>query len=66
MGADADDPAGVHDDDPVGVHDRADPLGDDDHGRAAELAVERRAQPRVGREVERREAVVEDVDLGAA
>ena len=33
------------------------------HGRAAHLAVERGAQPRVGRRVERRERVVEDVDL---
>ena len=43
----------------------ADPLGDDDHRRVAELALERRPQPGVGREVERGEAVVEDVDRGA-
>ncbi len=55
----------VHDDDPVGVHDRAHALRDDDHRRLARLVHERRAQPRVGLEVQRREAVVEDVDLRA-
>ena len=59
--ADADDAAFVHDDDPVGVEDRADALGDDDHGRAGQLALQRGAQPRVRAEVERSEAVVEDV-----
>ena len=59
-----DDRAAVEDDDPVGAHDRPDALGDDHHGRVADLAVERRPEPRVGLEVERREAVVEDVDLG--
>ncbi len=62
--AHADDRAAVEDDDPVRAHDRADALGDDHHGRVAELAVEGRPEPRVGLEVERREAVVEDVDLG--
>ncbi len=47
------------------LQDRADPLGDDDHRRAAELPAERRPQAGVGREVERREAVVEDVDRRA-
>ena len=64
MRADADDAPAVHHDDAVGVHDRAHALGDDDHGRLGGLALERGAQPRVGLEVERREAVVEDVDLG--
>ena len=41
-----------------------DALGDDDHRRVADLSRQRGAQPRVGPEVERREAVVEDVDLG--
>ena len=60
--ADPDDRAVVHDDDLVGVQDRADSLGDDDHGRVAELALEGRPEARVGREVEGAEAVVEDVD----
>ena len=42
----------------------ADALGDDDHRRVGRLLLERRAQPGVGREVERREAVVEDLDPG--
>ena len=54
----------VEDDDPVGVEDRPDALGDDDHRRVAQLPPERRAQARVGPEVEGREAVVEDVDVG--
>jgi hypothetical protein len=52
------------DDDLVGVDDRPDALRDDDHGRSAQLAVERRPEAGVGREVERAEAVVEDIDGG--
>src|SRR5947207_523859 len=56
------DAALVQDDDPVGVHDRADPLGDDEYGRLAGVGAQCRAQPRIGAGVERREAVVEEVD----
>ena len=56
------DRAGLQDHDLVGVHDRAHALGDDEHGRVAGLVAQRRAEPGVGREVEGREAVVEDVD----
>ena len=51
----------VEHDDPVGVDDRADALGDDDDRRVLRLGTQRRAQPRVGAGVERREAVVEQV-----
>ena len=65
VGPDADDPAAVEDDDPVGAHDRADPLGDDDRRWRPSISRARAARrQRVGLEVERREAVVEDVDLG--
>ena len=56
----------VQHDDAVGVHHRADALRDDEDGRVGEFGLERRAQPGIGREVERREAVVEHVDRGAA
>src|SRR5437762_862526 len=62
MRADAFDAALVQDDDPVGVHDRADPLSDDEYGRLAGVGAQCRAQPRIGARVERREAVVEEVD----
>ena len=62
----ADDRAAVEDDDPVGAHDRADALGDDHDGRVADLPLEGGPQQRVRLEVERREAVVEDVDVGRA
>ena len=65
MGADPGDRAAVEDDDLVGAHDRADPLGHDDDRRVGDLIGERRPQGRVGLEVEGREAVVEDVDVGA-
>ena len=66
MRADADHPSVVEDDDAVGVDDGADALRDDEHGGVRGFALERGAQLRVGREVERREAVVEDVDVRLA
>ena len=62
--ADAADAALLEHDDLVGVQDGADPLRDHDHGRVLGLALESGAQHRIGLEVERREAVVEDVDVG--
>ena len=64
MPAAANDPPGIHDQDPIGVHDRAHALGNDDHRRPAELALERGSKSCVGTEVKRREAVVEDEDAG--
>ncbi len=52
--------------DAVGVHDRAHPLGHHEDRRVARLPSQGGAQPRVGREVQGREAVVEHVHLGAA
>ena len=62
----ADHRAVVEHDDLVGVDDRRDPLRDDDHRGVAGDGPQRRAQPRVGGEVERRERVVEQVDLRLA
>ena len=59
------DPARVQDQDLVGVPDRADPLRDDDHV-APVIGRQRSPQPRVGGLVERRERVVEQVDLRLA
>jgi len=59
------DRAVFEDDDLVRVHDRADALRDDDLRRARHFPCKRGAQTRVGREVEGRKAVVEDVDRGA-
>ena len=55
--------AALEDDDLVGVGDGGHALGDDHHGRVAGVRSQRGPQPRVGREVERRERVVEQVDL---
>ena len=66
MLADADHPAVVEHDDAVGVDDGADALRDHEHRGVGRLGLERGAQPGVGDEVERREAVVEDVDVGLA
>src|SRR5436309_1655725 len=62
MRSDPDDAAGVHHHDPIGVQDRPDALGDDDLRGPPDVAVEGGPQARVRREVERAEAVVEDVD----
>ena len=64
MGAAADDGAVLEDDDQVGVADGGDALGDDHDRRVAGDRPQRRPQPGVGGEVERRERVVEQVDLG--
>ena len=53
-------------DDLIGVHDGAHTLGDDQHGRILDLNGQRLAQRRIGGEVERGEAVVEDVQVGLA
>ena len=66
MRADADDAPFVEDDDAVGGDDRADALRDDEHRGVGGFGPQRGAQPGVGGEVERREAVVEDVDVGPA
>ena len=63
MRADADDATVVEDDDAVGIEDGADALGDDEHGGVRRFALECGAQPGVGREVQRRKAVVEDVHV---
>ena len=63
MGAPADDPAVFEHEDLVGVGDGRHPLGDDDHRSVAGVRFERRSQPGVGGQVERRERVVEHVDL---
>ena len=63
MGTGADDPALVEHEDAVGVADGVDPLGDDDDGRVGDVLGERRAQGCVGRVVQCRERVVEQVDL---
>ncbi len=65
MGAGAHQSAGVEHEDLVGVADRRDALGDDEHGGVGDPRRERGPQPGVGGEVERRERVVEHVDLGS-
>ena len=62
MGADADNSTLVHDDDAIGVEDRTDALGNDDHGRLSQLALERGTQTGIRAKVESAEAVVEDID----
>ena len=62
--ADADHLAVLEHDDAVGVGDGRDALGDDDLGHVGQLPPQRLPQPGVGRQVERRERVVEDEDVG--
>ena len=50
----------------IGIHDGRNPLGDDDDRRMPGDGPERRAQPRLGAEIERREGLVEEIDLGLA
>ena len=64
MGAEADGLPAFDHQDLVGGEDRRDALGDDDDGRVGDDRHQRGAQARVGREVERRERVVEEVDVG--
>ena len=64
MGAEADGLAVFEYEDLVGAGDRRDPLRHDHHGRSGRERHERGTQPCVGGEVERRERVVEQVDLG--
>ncbi len=58
----AHDPPVVEHDDPVGMQDRAHPLRDDQNRRVLGLGPQRGAELGVGRRVERRETVVEQVD----
>ena len=58
----ADDETVLQHDDLVGVDDGRHPLGDDDHRPVPGHRPERRPQPGVGGQVERRERVVEQVD----
>ena len=66
MRSQPDDEAVLEDDDVVGVDDGRHPLRDDDHRRLSRDGSQRLAQAGVGREVERRERVVEQVDLRLA
>src|SRR4051794_26481029 len=66
VAAPSDDHTVLEHDDLVGVADGRHPLGDDDGDRGAHHRGQRGAQPRVGREVERGERVVEQVDPGFA
>jgi len=56
----------VDHDDPVGIHHRGDALCDDNHGCIGYLLLECCAQLRIGLEIQRGKAVVEDIDFGAA
>ena len=64
MGSVADDGAVLEDDDVVGVDDRRDPLGHDDDRRMPGDRLECRPEPCVRRQVEGREAVIEEIDVG--
>ena len=66
VGAEADDPAVLEHDDLVGVDDGCDPLRHDDHGGIGRHVGEGVPQAGVGGDVEGRERVVEQVDLGPA
>ena len=64
MLADAADAALFQHDDLIGVEDGAHPLSDDDHRGVPRLSLERGPQHRIGLEIQSREAVVKDVDVG--
>ena len=62
--AGADDPAVLEHEDLIGVADRRHALGDDHDRGLVDARRQRRSQASIGREVERREGVVEHVDVG--
>ncbi|MPM31102.1 hypothetical protein SDC9_77655 [bioreactor metagenome] len=66
MGAAADDPAVLEDQDLVGAGDGRHALTDDQHRPVRGLLRQGGAQPRVGGDVQGRERVVEDVQVGSA
>ncbi len=52
----------IQHDDLFGILDGGDALGDDQHSAVAGLLLERLAQGGVGLEIQRREAVIKDID----
>ena len=66
MGAAPDEVAVLEDEDLVGGGDRRHALGDDDDGGVGRVRLQGQPQAGVGGQVERRERVVEEVDLGLA
>ena len=64
VGAEPDLAALFEDEDLVGLHDRRHALGDDDVDGVGDDGRQRGTEPGVGREVEGREGVVEEVDVG--
>src|SRR5258706_13141763 len=63
MGAEPDGLAVLENEDLIGTDDRRDALSDDDDGGVKGVGTERGAETGVSRQVERRERIVEQVDL---